>query len=111
MYSDQIGIRINGWNFSSNASYLTVSGDNGNMVVTSKFQANATYAPGLILRNIYSKAYYEALVANGYTKFTFGLKVEGDVTDLYVFGKQVSSFPQKDGVYQIVIDTNLFVSY
>ncbi len=111
LYENQVGIRINGWNFSSNASYLTVSGDNGNMNVTSKFQANATYAPGIVLRNIYSKAYYQALVANGYTKFTFGLAVEGDVTDLYVFGKPVSSFPQEDGVYKIVIDTNHFVSY
>ena len=112
LYQDQIGIRINGWNMSGSADYFSMeTGANGEMVATVKFQANETYAPALVLRNIQSKAYYEALVANGYTKFAFNLAVEGDVSDLYVFGKALSSFPVNNGVYEITIDTQHFVSY
>ena len=112
LYEDQIGIRINGWNMSSNVDYLAIAtGENGEMVATAKFQANATYAPALVLRNIQSKAYYEALVANGYTKFAFNLAVEGDVSELYVFGKAINTFPVNNGVYTINLDTQHFVTY
>ena len=112
LYEDQIGMRINGWNMSSNADYLSMTtGANDEMVATVKFQANGTYAPALVLRNIQSKAYYEALIANGYTKFAFSLAVEGDASDLYVFGKELSSFPVNNGAYEITIDTQHFVTY
>ena len=112
LYSDQIGARINGWNQSSVADYCGIQvGENGEITVSSKFQANATYSPALILRNMHSKAYYEKLIANGYTKLAFNLAVEGDVTDLYVFGKLVSTFPVKDGVYSFAIDVQHIVNH
>ena len=112
LYSDQIGARMNGWNMSSNVDYCGVTtGENGETVITSQFLANATYSPALVLRNMYSKAYYQALIASGYTKLTFGLKVEGDVTDLYVFGKQVSALPQNNGVYAVVVDVQHIVNH
>ena len=111
--SNQIGIRINGWNMSSNADYLSfATGNNGETIVTAKFQANATYAPALILRNIHSKEYYQTLIANGYVNLTFTLAVDGDETDLYVFGKKLTDFAKNtDGSYEVVIAINHFVQY
>lgn len=112
IYTNQIGARMNGWNMSSNADYCGVTtGENGETVITSKFLANATYSPALVLRNMYSKEYYQALIASGYTKLTFGLKVEGNVTDLYVFGKQVSALPQNNGVYAVIVDVQHIVNH
>ena len=112
LYSDQIGARINGWNQSSVADYCGIQvGENGEITVSSKFQASATYSPALILRNMYSKAYYEKLIANGYTKLAFNLAVEGEVTDLYVLGKLVSTLPVKDGVYSFAIDVQHIVNH
>ncbi len=112
LYSNQIGARVYGNDVSANQEYLKVAtGDNEEMVITAKFKADANYSPALIVRNMYSKSYYETLIANGYTKFAFELAVEGDMTDLYVFGKPINSFPQKNGVYMVVVDVNQFVTY
>ena len=113
LVSNNIGSRINGWNMSTNSDYMTINvGENGEMVIGAKFQANATYSPALVLQNLQEKAYYEGLIADGYTVLTFNLKVEGDVTDLYVFGKKVTTFAKNtDGAYVISIDTNVLVSY
>jgi uncharacterized repeat protein (TIGR02543 family) len=112
LFSNDIGVRINGWNMSTNTTYMTVDvNTNGDMAIGAKFQANATYAPALILRQLESKEYYETLIANGYTKFTFKLAVEGDLSDLYVFGKALDTFEEENGVYTIVIDTQHFVTY
>ena len=112
LYSNQIGARMNGWNMSSNADYCGVTtGTNGELTITSKFLANATYSPALVLRNIYSKTYYETLIANGYTKLTFNLAVEGDVSELYVFGKALNTFPESDGVYAVSIEVQHIVNH
>ena len=112
LFSEDIGIRINGYNMTTSTEYMTMdTGANGEMIVGAKFQANGTYAPALILRQLESKEYYETLIANGYTKFTFKLAVEGDVSDLYVFGKALDTFEEENGVYTIVIDTQHFVTY
>ena len=88
------------------------TGENGEMVIGANFQANATYSPALILRNIKEKAYYEGLIESGYTKLAFDLKVEGDVTDLYVFGKALTNFEKsEDGVYAIVVEVQHIVNY
>jgi len=70
----------------------------------------------LMLRNMYSKAYYEKLIAEGYKKLTFSLAVGGDnasnVSDLYVFGKALSTFAKNaSGAYQIVVDVQHIVTY
>jgi len=112
LYSDQIGARIYGNDVSGQSQWLSKeTSENGAMTITAKFQADATYSPALILRNMHSKAYYEKLIANGYTKLAFNLAVEGDVTDLYVFGKLVSTFPVKDGVYSFAIDVQHIVNH
>ena len=112
LFGEDIGIRINGYNMTTSTEYMTMdTGANGEMIVGAKFQANGTYAPALILRQLESKEYYETLIANGYTKFTFKLAVEGDVSDLYVFGKALDTFEEENGVYTIVIDTQHFVTY
>ena len=112
LFSEDIGIRINGYNMTTSTEYMTVdTGANGEIIVGAKFRANATYAPALILRQLESKEYYETLIANGYTKFTFKLAVEGDLSDLYVFGKALDTFEEENGVYTIVIDTQHFVTY
>ena len=111
--SEQIGVRINGWTVTGQDAWMSISsGDNGEMAITTKFQANGTYSPALIYTNMQSKEYYESLIANGYTYYTFTLAVEGDVTDLYVFGKKVADFAKNaDGAYEVVIATQMFVTY
>ena len=112
LYSDQIGARIYGNDVSGQSQWISKeTSENGATVITAKFQADATYSPALILKNMHSKAYYEKLIANGYTKLAFNLAVEGDVTDLYVFGKLVSTFPVKDGVYSFAIDVQHIVNH
>ena len=112
LFSNNVGMRINGWDMSTNTSYMTMeTGKDGEMVVGAKFQANETYAPALVLKNLKDKSYYETLIANGYTKLTFNLAVEGDVSDLYVFGKALNTFSQNDGVYTVVIDVQHIVNH
>ena len=116
LYSDQIGTRANGWNFTSNSDWFTMTESNGDMSVAVKLNSNPQKLPMLMVRNMYSKAYYQKVVANGYTKFAFNLAVGGEnaanVDDLYVFGKALTSFPKNnDGSYAVSVDTNQFVSY
>jgi hypothetical protein len=51
------------------------------------------------------------MIADGYTKLVFNLAVDGDVTDLYVLGKELKSFPQENGVYTVTIAVKHFVQY
>ncbi len=105
LYSDQIGIRIYGNDLSGDTNYLNVtSGDNGEMDVKATFKADATYAPALIFKKVFSKNYFEQIDKRGYTKLTFNLAVEGEKDELYVFGKPLASFPENNGVYSVTID-------
>ena len=93
IYHNQIGARINGNDVTANSNYLQVTTDEtGTTVITAKFQADATYSPALILKALAEKAVYESLIAEGKTSLTFNLAVEGDITDLYIFGKPITSF-------------------
>jgi uncharacterized protein YjdB len=114
LYSNQIGIHAWGWNQTSNASYFNMAtGENGEMVVTAKYSGSTNHYPAVVLRELYSKEYYQALLDNGYTNLAFKLAVGGEsaasVSDLYVFGKQLTTFPENNGVYAIVIDLQYIV--
>ena len=115
LYSDQIGTRANGWNYTSNSEWFTITESNDTMSVAVKFNSNPQKLPMLMVRNLHSKAYYQRLVADEYTKIKFNLTVGGadaaEVSDLYVFGKALTSFPQNNGVYAIAIDAQHFVTY
>ena len=109
LLDDQIGIRVFGNDVSNKQEYLNVTkGDNGETIVTAKFTADENYAPALILKNIFDKAYYQERTTEGEPKLTFNLKVGGgnavDVDDLYVFGKALNTFPKKNGVYNVYVD-------
>ena len=119
LYADQIGIRVNGNEVSSNQAYFKkVVGTNGEIILTvNNFNADATYNPGLLFnKNIFSKAYYEKLAASGYTKLNFTLGVGGtnaeDVEDLYVFGKQLTTFAKNaNGEYEVAVDVSTIIYY
>ena len=117
LYSDQIGMRIGGYQYHDKPAYFNMAtGENGEMIITAQFSDSAAYYPMLMLRNMYSKAYYEKLIAEGYKKLTFSLAVGGDnasnVSDLYVFGKALSTFAKNaSGAYQIVVDVQHIVTY
>ena len=112
LYSDQIGMRIGGYQYHDKPAYFNMAtGANGEMTITAQFSDSAAYYPMLMLRNMYSKAYYQALVSNGYTKLAFNLAVEGDISDLYVFGKALNTFPENEGIYAIAIDVEHIVTY
>ena len=117
LYQDQIGMRIGGYQYHDKPAYFNMAtGENGEMIITAKFSDSAAYYPMLMLRNMYSKAYYEKLIAEGYKKLTFSLAVGGDnasnVSDLYVFGKALSTFAKNaSGAYQIVVDVQYIVTY
>ena len=107
---DQIGGLINGNNFGADTNYFNkAAGENGDFTVNAKLLSNPSYHSALILRQMYSKEYYEKLAANGY-KMTFTLGVsEATATtfsDLYVFGKKLTNFPKNaDGEFAVVVDT------
>ena len=116
VYADQIGTRANGWDKSTDATWLSVStGNDGEITASVTFQANATYVPMLMLRKIFDKAYYEKLMASGYTTWTFNLAISGTdadkVDDLYIFGKKLTDFTEKDGVYTITVDLQRIITY
>ena len=111
-YRNQIGARINGNDVTANPNYLQVTTDeNGTTVITAKFQADATYSPALIVRGLAEKSVYESLIAEGKTSLAFNLAVEGDVSDLYVFGKALNTFPEIDGEYAVVVSLQRIVEY
>ena len=68
-----------------------------------------------MLRKIFDKAYYEKLMASGYTTWTFNLAISGTdadkVDDLYIFGKKLTDFTEKDGVYTITVDLQRIITY
>lgn len=107
---DQIGGLINGYNFGADTNYFNkAAGENGDFTVNAKLLSNPSYHSALILRQMYSKEYYEKLAANGY-KMTFTLGVSEATTtnfsDLYVFGKKLTNFPKNaDGEFAVVVDT------
>ncbi|MBQ5929188.1 MAG: Ig-like domain-containing protein, partial [Clostridia bacterium] len=115
--SDQIGMRIGGYQYHDKPAYfnMAVSEDN-TMTITAQFSDSAAYYPMLMFRNMYSKEYYQVLLENGYTKLTFMLGVSGanaaDVSDLYVFGKKLTSFPKNaSGAYAVVVDVEHIATY
>ncbi len=112
--SNQIGMVNAGWAYESKAGYFNMeTGANGEMVVTTKIQAVKANPSALVLRNLYDKAYYEKLIASGYTKLSFQLQVGGadatKVSDLYVFGTALSTFTQSNGAYAVTVNLSTIV--
>ena len=109
--TDNFAVIAGAWNQPGYVS--TGKSENGELEISAQFKGDQWRWPAVVLRNLDSKAYYEALIANGYTKFTFNLTVGGEnaanVSDLYVFGKLLSTFPYKDGVYTIIVDVQHLV--
>ncbi len=115
--ANNIGMRVNGNNMLGNTEYMAMdTGDNGELIITTKFQANATYYPTLTLRNLKEKSYYQDLIDNGYTKLTFNLKVGGaNASDLDIHilatGMTINQFAAEDGGYRIEISLANIVTF
>jgi len=115
LYGNQLGVHAYGWNQTSSASYFNMATTaNNEMTATVKYAGSTTHYPATVLRELYSKTYYEKLIANGYSKLTFTLTVGGEsaenVSDLYVFGKKLTNFAKNaDGAYAIVLDLQYMV--
>lgn len=112
--SSQIGVHAYGWNQTGNATYFNMAtGNNNEMVVTAKFAGSTKHYPALSLISLDSVDYFKKLIENGISKLTFNLQVGGtnatNVSDLYVFGKALTSFAQKDGFYIVEIDLQYLV--
>lgn len=108
--SKQISIISNGWDVSDNEGYLdVVTGNDGEMTVTTIFSGSNTCYSALVLRNLFSKEYYEKAIAGGDARLVFKLAVDGELSDLYVFGKELSSYWCKDGVYTVSVDLQYIV--
>ena len=113
LMSQQFAVIAGAWN-QPGADFITATGDNEEVVVNAKLKGDRWRHPAVVLRNLASKEYYENLIANGYTKLTFGLAVGGEnaenVNDLYVFGKKLATYAKNaDGVYAISIDMQFIV--
>ena len=114
-YRNQIGVHAYGWDQTGNATYFNMSkSDNGETIIAVQFAGSTTHYPSLTLKEMYNKEYCQALIADGYAKLTFNLKVGGtsaaDVSDLYVFGKKLVNFAKTaDGVYAVVVDLQFMV--
>ena len=115
--SNQIGSRVGGYQYQDKPNYFNMAiGQSGEMIITATLSDSAAYYPMLMLRNMESKAYYQKLIDNGYAKMTFMLAVGGansaDVSDLYVFGKKLTSFPKNaNGAYAVTVDVQHIVTY
>ena len=112
--SNQIGVHAYGWNQTHKPDYFNMeTGENGEMVVTAKFSGSTTHYPALVLRELFEKTYYETLIENGETRLVFNLTIGGEnaenVDDLYVFGKPLTEFAHKQGVYTISVDLQYIV--
>jgi len=108
--SNQISVISNGWDVSNNAGYLdVVTGSDGEIKVTTIFSGSNTCYSALVLRNLFPKEYYEEVIASGDTRLEFKLAVDGELSDLYVFGKALSEYWSKDGVYTISVDLQYIV--
>jgi hypothetical protein len=118
LFSDNIGMRVNGWNMTTNTTYMQMDIEaDGAMKITANWQAYANYGPALVLKNLESKEYYQNLKDSGYTYLTFDLKVEGEdadkLTDIHVLGtaKKVAECTQENGVYKIEIQLAHIVQF
>ena len=115
IYHNQIGVHAYGWNQTDNANFFNMSkGDNGETIVAVQMAGSTTHYPSLILKDVYDEEYCQGLIAEGYAKLTFNLKVGGtnasDVSDLYIFGKKLTNFAKNaEGVYAIVVDLQFMV--
>jgi hypothetical protein len=111
LYENNFGVIGNAYDQPTFITTTTES--NGDITATVTFRVNEWRWPAVVLRNLYSKAYYEKLIENDYTKWTFNLAVGGanaaDVSDLYIFNKALSSFPEENGVYAIALDVQYIV--
>ena len=53
LYSDQIGMRIGGYQYHDKPAYFNMAtGENGEMIITAQFSDSAAYYPMLMLRNM-----------------------------------------------------------
>ena len=63
LYSDQIGSRVGGYQYQDKPNYFNMAiGQSGEMIITATLSDSAAYYPMLMLRNMYSKAYYQKLI-------------------------------------------------
>lgn len=108
--SNQIGIHAYGWNQTHNADFfgMTMSA-NGEMVITAKFAGSKTHYPALVLRELFAKEYYTAQIEKGDTRLEFNLAIDGDVSNLYVFGRALNEYWCEGGVYTISVDLQYIV--
>ena len=87
-------------------------GENNELIINAKFEATSAvngngYHAGLVFRGMGNTDYYNALKAQGYTKVTFDLKIEGKTAadtleNMVVFcGQQISSLQKVGDVYKV----------
>ncbi|MBO5479804.1 MAG: InlB B-repeat-containing protein [Clostridia bacterium] len=108
--SNQIGVHAYGWNQTHNAEYFNMAiGSNGETVITAKFSGSTTHYPALVLRELFAKEYYTAQIEKGDTRLEFNLAIDGDVSNLYVFGKALNEYWCEGGVYTIGVDLQYIV--
>ena len=118
LFSDNIGMRVNGWNMTTNTTYMQMDvAADGAMTITANWQAYANYGPALVLKNMQSKEYYQGLIDSGYTHLTFDLKVGGadadKLDDIHILGsaQKVSECEQVNGVYKVQIQLAHIVQF
>ena len=118
LFSDNIGMRVNGWNMTTNSTYMSMDiGTEGEMIITANWQAYTNYGPALVLKNIESKEYYQNLINNGITYLTFDLKVDGEdadqLSDVHILGsaQKVAECTQENGVYKVNIQLAHIVQF
>jgi hypothetical protein len=118
LFSDNIGMRVNGWNMTTNTTYMTMdTGANGEMTINANWQAYQNFGPALVLRNMKEKSYYQGLINNGYTYLSFDLKVggtdAGKLDDIHILGsaQKVSACEQVNGVYKINVPLDKIVYF
>lgn len=114
LQANQFGVHAYGWDQTSNAEYFNLSeGDNGEAVISAKFQGDPYNNSSIVLRELYSKEYYQNLIKDGQARLEFNLTVGGanaeNVSDLYVFGRALSTYPQTNGVYTIGFELQYIV--
>ena len=109
--SNQISIISNGWDVSNNPGYLDiVTGNGGEAIVTTIFSGSNNCYSALVLRNLFSKEYYEQIITSGDSHLEFKLAIDGELSNLYVFGKALNEYWNENGVYTISIDLQYIVN-
>jgi hypothetical protein len=118
LFADNIGMRVNGWNMTTNTTYMQMDlGANGEMIITANWQAYTNYGPALVLKNIQSKAYYQSLIDSGKTYLSFDLAVGGEdadkLDDIHILGsaQKVSACEKVDGVYKVKIQLSHIIQF